>query len=59
MIYKTERLEISYLSITAMNPYINRNLKWYRDYVVDLKNIPQPFEGAINLPVEIFESNSE
>jgi hypothetical protein len=24
-----------------------------------LKNIPQPFEGAINLPVDIFETQSE
>ncbi len=39
-----------------MSPYINRNLKRYWDYVVDLKNIPQPFESAINLPVDIFET---
>ena len=40
----------------TMSPYLNRNLKRYGDYVVDLKNIPQPFEGAINLPVEIFKT---
>ncbi len=42
--------------LATMSPYINRHLKRYGDYVVDLKNIPQPFEGAINLPVEIFET---
>jgi hypothetical protein len=45
--------------LATMSPYINRNLKRYRDYVVDLKNIPQPFEEAINLPVEIFETQME
>jgi hypothetical protein len=42
-----------------MSPYFNRNLKRYGDYVVDLKNIPQPFEGAISLPVEILETQIE
>ena len=42
--------------LATLSPYLIRNLKRYGDYVVDLKNIPQPFEGAINLPVEIFET---
>lgn len=45
--------------LATMSPYINRNLKRYGDYVVDLKNIPQPFEGAISLPIEIFETQAE
>lgn len=51
-----EGFKINRRMLATMSPYINRNLKRYGDYVVDLKNIPQPFEGAINLPVEIFET---
>ena len=42
--------------LATMSPYITRNLKRYGDYVVDLTSVPQPFEGAINLPIDIFET---
>jgi len=51
-----EGFKINRRMLATMSPYINRNLKRYGDYVVDLKNIPQPFEGAINLPIDIFET---
>ena len=54
-----EGFKINRRMLATMSPYINRNLKRYGDYVVDLKNIPQPFERAINLPIEIFETKSE
>lgn len=54
-----EGFKINRRMLATMSPYTNRNLKRYGDYVVDLKNIPQPFEGAINLPVEIFENQAE
>ncbi len=54
-----EGFKINRRMLATMSPYINCNLKRYGDYVVDLKNIPQPFEGAINLPVEIFETQTE
>jgi TnpA family transposase len=41
--------------LAALSPYITRHIKRYGDYVVNLQNIPQPFEAAINLPPEIFE----
>ncbi|NJO97970.1 MAG: Tn3 family transposase [Pleurocapsa sp. CRU_1_2] len=54
-----EGFKITRRMLATMSPYINRNLKRYGDYVVDLKNIPQPFEGAINLPIGIFETQTE
>ena len=54
-----EGFKINRRMLATMSPYINRNLKRYGDYVVDLKDIPQPFEKAINLPVNIFETQSE
>ncbi|MFL9449625.1 Tn3 family transposase [Tolypothrix bouteillei VB521301_2] len=42
--------------LAALSPYITRHIKRYGDYVVNLQNIPQPLEAAINLPPEIFES---
>jgi TnpA family transposase len=51
-----EGFKINRRMLATMSPYINRNLKRYGDYVVDLKDIPQPFEGAINFPVDIFET---
>jgi TnpA family transposase len=42
--------------LAAMSPYITRHIKRYGDYVVNLHNIPQPLEAAINLPPEIFET---
>lgn len=40
-------------ALATLSPYLTRHLKRYRDYVVDLHNIPQPLEGAIHLPIEI------
>ena len=54
-----EGFKITRRMLATMSPYINRNLKRYGDYVVDLKNIAQPFEGAINLPIGIFETQTE
>ncbi|MEM8721399.1 MAG: Tn3 family transposase [Cyanobacteria bacterium P01_G01_bin.39] len=54
-----EGFKINRRMLATMSLYLNCNLKRYGDYVVDLKNIPQPFDGAINLPVEIFESHTE
>lgn len=42
--------------IAALSPYVNRHIKRYGDYVVNLRNIPQPLEVAIPLPPEIFET---
>ena len=42
--------------LATMSPYVTRNLRRYGDYVVDLSSVPQPFEGAINLPIDIFET---
>jgi TnpA family transposase len=41
--------------LAALSPYLTRHIKRYGDYVVNLQNIPQPFEAAIHLPPEIFE----
>lgn len=41
--------------LSALSPYVTRHIKRYGDYVVNLHNIEQPFEAAINLPPEIFE----
>ncbi|MEO0835281.1 MAG: Tn3 family transposase [Cyanobacteria bacterium J06642_3] len=54
-----EGFKINRRMLATMSLYINRNLKRYGYYVVNLKNIPQPFDGAINLPVKIFESHTE
>ncbi len=42
--------------LATLSPYLTRHLKRYGDYVVDMKNILQPLEGAIALPIEIAES---
>ncbi|MGF1981487.1 MAG: Tn3 family transposase [Nostoc sp. CmiSLP01] len=42
--------------VAALSPYVNRHIKRYGDYVVNLRNIPQPLEVAIYLPLELFES---
>ncbi|MCP6760080.1 MAG: Tn3 family transposase, partial [Fischerella sp. CENA71] len=36
--------------VAALSPYVNRHIKRYGDYVVNLRNIPQPLEVAISLP---------
>lgn len=41
--------------VAALSPHVNRHIKRYGDYVVNLRNIPQPLEVAISLPPEIFE----
>ncbi|PMB26810.1 Tn3 family transposase [Fischerella thermalis] len=46
---------IHQLHVAALSPYVNRHIKRYGDYVVNLRNIPQPLEVAISLPPEIFE----
>ncbi|NER31505.1 MAG: Tn3 family transposase [Symploca sp. SIO1C4] len=51
-----EGFKINRTMLATLSPYITRNLKRYGDYVVDLNNIPQPWEGAINLPIGIFET---
>lgn len=51
-----EGFEINRRMLATMSPYINRHLKRYGDYVVDLENVPQPFEGAIHLPLDILET---
>jgi hypothetical protein len=48
-----EIIPVRYLA--TLSPYITRHIKRYGDYVVNLDNIPQPLEAAINLPPEIFE----
>jgi hypothetical protein len=40
----------------SLSPYLTRHIKRYGDYVVNLHNIPQPFEAALHLPPEIFET---
>ncbi len=47
---------VNYRLVKALSPYVTRHLKRYGDYVVNLHNIPQPMEAAINLPLEIFET---
>lgn len=43
-------------ALAVLSPYMTKHLKRFGDYVLDLQNIPQPLESAINLPVEIGES---
>jgi len=45
--------------LAALSPYVTRHIKRYGDYVVNLDNIPQPLEAAINLPLEIVEMPTE
>jgi TnpA family transposase len=47
---------VNHRFVDRLSPYITRHIKRYGDYVVNLQNIPQPFEAAIHLPPEIFES---
>jgi hypothetical protein len=41
--------------LAALSPYLTRHIKRYGDYVVNLRNVPDPLEVAIHLPPEIFE----
>lgn len=38
--------------LAALSPYLTQHIKRYRDYVVELGNIPEPLKGAMVLPVE-------
>lgn len=42
--------------LATLSPYLTRHIKRYGDYVVDWKNVPQPWEQAINLPFDIAET---
>jgi TnpA family transposase len=42
-------------ALATLSPYPTDQLKRYGDLVVDMETIPQPFESAINLPIEIAE----
>jgi TnpA family transposase len=42
--------------LATLSPYLTRNLKRYGDYVVDMTAIPEPFDLAVNLPINISES---
>jgi TnpA family transposase len=52
----TEGYPINHRLVAALSPFGTRNIKRYGDYVVNLHNIPQPLELAINLPPEIFKT---
>lgn len=43
-------------ALAVLSPYMTKHLKRFGDYVLDLQNIPQPLESAINLPIEIGKS---
>ena len=43
-------------ALAVLSPYMTKHLKRFGDYVLDLQNVPQPLESAINLPIEISES---
>ncbi|MDV2997572.1 MAG: Tn3 family transposase TnXo19 [Chroococcidiopsis sp. SAG 2025] len=47
---------VNHRFVANLSPYLTRHIKRYGDYVVNLQNIPQPFEAAIHLPPEIFET---
>ena len=45
---------VNHRFVASLSPYLTRHIKRYGDYVVNLQNIPQPFETAIHLPPSIF-----
>ena len=51
-----EGVRVDQALLATLSPYINRHLKRYGDYVVDLQTVPQPLEGAMLLPIEISET---
>ncbi|MGK7907520.1 MAG: hypothetical protein AB4040_09870 [Synechococcus sp.] len=51
MVYKIDRK-----ALPALSPYLTEGRKRYGDFIVDLSNIPQPFEEAIQLPLDLMES---
>ncbi|MCH5586705.1 transposase [Shimazuella sp. AN120528] len=38
--------------LSALNPYLIEHIKRFGDYVIDLKNQPQPFDGKLKLELE-------
>jgi TnpA family transposase len=52
----TEGYPVNHRLVAALSPFGTRNIKRYGDYVVNLHDIPQPLELAINLPNEIFKN---
>jgi hypothetical protein len=42
-----EGYEFSREDLVILSPYLTRHIKRFGDYLIDLKNIPQPFEGEI------------
>ena len=51
----TEGYPVNHRLVAALSPFGTRNIKRYGDYIVNLQNIPQPLQLAINLPPEIFK----
>jgi hypothetical protein len=39
--------EFSREDLVMLSPYLTRHIKRFGDYLIDLENIPQPFEGEI------------
>ena len=48
-----EGYSVSREMISTLSPYVTQHIKRYGDYVVDLSQLPQPLESAIELPVEL------
>jgi TnpA family transposase len=51
-----EGYRIKQSHLATLSPYLTSHIKRYGDYVVDWHNLPQPWEQAIPLPLEIFET---
>jgi hypothetical protein len=51
-----EVMKVNRRILAIMSPYLTSNLREYGDYVIDLKNVPQQLESAIDLPIDIFET---
>ncbi len=52
-------VEVKYQHVKALSPYITRHIKRYGDYVVDLTNLPLPFDSAISLPIKIDQTHTQ
>lgn len=48
--------KLSQAQLATLSPYLTRHIKRYGDYVVDWRNLPQPWESAIELPIDIVET---
>jgi len=51
-----EGYQIKQEDLATLSPYLTHNLRRYGDYVVDINDIPQPFELVIPLPITILEA---